>query len=109
MKKVRWIVIATAAVCALALAGFALAHKAAEPAPSTGPVIIIKGGSLSIECPGKVECLKYNAAEGKYNHKEPHWKITQIVVKDESGNVRGTFDSKDYFPNGKPSIEITYK
>lgn len=108
MKKVRFIVIAMAAVGALALAGFALAHKAAEPVPSTGPVIIIKGGSLSIECPDKEDCLT-PAGKGVYNHKNANGKITQIVVKDESGKVLGTFDSKPDFPNGKPSIEITYK
>lgn len=108
MKKVRLIVIAMAAVCALALAAFALARRAAEPAPSTGPVIIIKGGSLSIECPYGEDCLT-PAGKGVYNHKNAKGKITQIVVKDESGKVLGTFDSQPDFPNGKPSIEITYK
>ena len=34
-------------------------------------------------------------------------KIHKIVVKDEDGNVLGTFD-EDSFPNGKPSVEIYY-
>lgn len=108
MKKVRFVVIVMACVCALALAAFALTRSAAEPAPPSGPVIIIKGGSLSIECPNEEDCLT-SAGKGVYNHKNKAGKITQIVVKDESGKVLGTFDSKPDFPNGKPSIEITYK
>ena len=109
MKKVRFIVIAMAAVCALAIAGFALARRAAEPAPPTGPVIIIKGGSLSLECDYNEECLKY-AGGGVYKHKtDKDKKITQIVVIGEKGTVLGTYNSQPDFPNGKATIEITYK
>jgi len=108
MNKVRLVVIALAGVCALTFGVLALAHRTADPTPWGGPVIIIKGGSLSIECPGGEDCLT-SAGKGVYKHKNAAGKVTQIVVKDESGNVLGTFNGKPDFPNGKPSIEITYQ
>lgn len=108
MNKLRFVVIALTGVCALAFGVFALAHKTTEPAPPSGPVIIIKGGSLSIECPGGEDCLTASG-KGVYKHKNAAGKITQIVVKDESGNVLGTYNGKPDFPNGKPSIEIMYQ
>ncbi len=111
MNKARLIVIALASVCVLALGILALASRQTDPAPANGPVIIIKGGSLTIECGDTKPCLD-DLGNGKYSHVDKDKKITQIVVKDDvdpqKAKILRTFD-KSMFPNGKPQIEITYK
>ncbi len=107
MNKLRFVVIALAGVCALAFGVFALATRTTEP-PQGGPVIIIKGGSLTIHCDYDVDCLEHTAT-GEYSHKDKTKKITQIKVIGESGSVLKTFYSNPDFPNGKATIEITYK
>jgi hypothetical protein len=76
-----------------------------------GDVIIIKGGSISIEC--NHGCLEYKGG-GKFGHKEngkpgDYRKIVKIVIKDEDGKVLGSFDKKHDFKGGKPTIEIAYR
>ncbi len=109
MRSLRLLIIALAVIFLLAFVASALINRPAV-APSDD-VIIIKGGSLTIQCPGESDCLTASG-KGKYEHKdnkEPKSKKVQlIVVKDEDGNVLGSF-SKANFPNGKPSVEITYK
>jgi hypothetical protein len=73
-----------------------------------GDPIILKGGSLTIECPKYENCLPFNTVTKKLEHKEPNKKIQRIIIKDESGNVIANV-SKVNFPNGKPTIEIYYK
>jgi hypothetical protein len=102
MLNFRLLLFALACICLLALGVFALAS---DPALASPP-IIIKGGSLIFDCGDGKDCLD-SSGNGQHSHKNKNGKIHQIVVKDEDGNVLGTFDQKA-FPNGKPSIEIYY-
>jgi hypothetical protein len=108
MRSLRLLIIALAVIFLLAFVASALINRPAAPSDD---VIIIKGGSLTIQCPGESDCLTASG-KGKYEHKDnkdpKSKKVQLIVVKDEDGNVLGSF-SKANFPNGKPSIEITYK
>jgi hypothetical protein len=96
----------------MALGTFAfVTHPNAQIAPLTGgdDDIIIKGGSLEIQC-GKnhyPDCLGTNDNTGKYKHKQSGKHITRVVVKRSDGVV--VFNS-DLTPVGqKPEIYITYK
>jgi hypothetical protein len=75
-----------------------------------GDDIIIKGGSLEIQCGSNqgTDCLGTNDNTGKYKHKQSGKHITKIVVKDSNGVKM--FDSS-VFPTfgNKPEIDITYK
>jgi hypothetical protein len=109
MQHLRLVIIALVAILMLALV---VAASFVEPSVPGDDVIIIKGGSLIIQCPKNVDCFEASG-NGKYDHKEnkdpsKHKKVQLIEVKDESGKVIGSFSSVN-FPNGKPTIEITYK
>jgi hypothetical protein len=73
-----------------------------------GDPIILKGGSLTVQCPKYENCLPFNTVTKKHEHKEPNKKVQRIIIKDESGNIVANV-SKVNFPNGKPTIEIYYK
>ena len=115
MHYTRLLIIATATIFVLAFGVFALVRRAAHQ-PGGDP-IIIKGGSLTIECPKTdsegPQCISFDAATGKYGHKTKTRKITQIVVKDTTGAV--LFDSSDAQHCGgsalgkTPEIDIFYK
>jgi hypothetical protein len=108
MQRVHLVLIALATICLMALAAFALAHRA--PSPSTGDdVIIIKGGSLEIQCPPNQDkaCLGIaDITTGKYKHTKGTAHIMQIVVKDSTGKQ---LFSQAFTSGQQPSIEVTYK
>ncbi len=115
MHYTRLLIIAVATILALALGVFALVRN---NAPQGDDPIIIKGGSLTIQCPASdtvsgPQCISFDAATGLYGHKNKTKKIDQIVVKDSSGAV--LFDSSDPKHCGgsalgqKPEIDILYK
>ena len=107
MRHLRLLIIAFATICVLALGAFALVNRPA--APILGDDIIIKGGSLEIQCGSNqgTDCLGINDNTGKYKHKQGGKHVTKILVKRTDGVV--VFDS-DLTPVGnKPEIDITYK
>ena len=108
MRQLRLLVIAVATIFVLALGAFALVNRQAEP--GGGDDIIIKGGSLEVQCGGNhgKDCLGTNDSYGKYKHKQGGKKITKVVVKDSNGVT--VFDSSvlPTFGN-KPEIGITFK
>ena len=107
MRKVNLLLIAVAAICVLALAAFAVANRASE-APGDD-IIIIKGGSLEIQCPPNQDkaCLGLaDITTGKYKHTKGGGHIMQIVVKDNDGKQ---LFSKTFSAGQRPSIEVTYK
>jgi hypothetical protein len=106
MRHLRLLIIATAAICVLALAAFALVNGPAVPVP--GDDIIIKGGSLEIQCGSNqgTDCLGVNDNTGKYRHKQTNKHIMQIVVRDSSG---GQLANNNFDKDHQPSITITYK
>ena len=109
MRHLRLLIIAIATICVLAFAAFALVNQdKSDPAP--GDDIIIKGGSLEIQCGANqgLDCLGTNDTTGKYKHKQSGKHITKIVVNDSNG-VK-LFDSSAFPTFGnKPTITITYK
>lgn len=108
MRQLRLLIIAIATICVLALGVFALVNQSLPQGP--GDDIIIKGGSLEIQCGANqgFDCLGTNDNVGKYKHKQSGKHITKVVVNDSSG-VK-VFDSSvlPTFGN-KPTIVITYK
>ena len=107
MRQLRLLIIAIATICVLALGVFALVNQVA---PAGGDDIIIKGGSLEIQCGANQgsDCLGTNDNTGKYKAKQATKHVTRVIVKDSSGvqvfdsSVLPTFGSK-------PEIRITYK
>lgn len=107
MRKLLFIAVAGAVLCALTLGALAVANRVVQ-APGDD-VIIIKGGSLEIQCPPNQDkaCLGIaDLTTGKYKHTQSTSHITQIVVKDSTGKVLFT---KSFSPSAQPSIELTYK
>jgi hypothetical protein len=108
MRHLRFLVLAIAAICALSFGAFALITNWAAPTVGADD-IIIKGGSLEIQCGQNhsTDCLGTNDNVGKYKHKQSGKHITKIVVKRSDGVE--VFNS-DLTPVGsKPEIDITYK
>ena len=109
MHQLRLLVIAIATICVLALGVFALVNRSVSR-PGGGDDIIIKGGSLEIQCGANhgTDCLGVNDSTGKYKHKQGGKHITNVIVKDSRGVT--VFDSSvlPTFGN-KPEIDITYK
>ena len=107
MRQLRLLIIAIATICVLALGVLALVNQSA---PAGGDDIIIKGGSLEIQCGANqgTDCLGTNDSTGKYKAKQATKHVTKVVVKDSSGMV--VFDSSALPTFGnKPEITITYK
>ncbi len=109
MRQLRLLIIAAAAICVLALGVFALVNQA--PAEEGGgDVIIIKGGSLEIQC-GKnhgTECLgSPDKKTGKYKASKQSAHITNVTVRNVA-NANQVFFSSDFDPGNPPQIEITY-
>jgi hypothetical protein len=104
MRNFRLIITALATICVLALGVLALVSPGQAPGDD---VIIIKGGSLEIQC-GKnhgLDCLGTPDANGKYRHKKSGAHIMQLQVKDNSGVLL----NKAFNASNQPTIEITYK
>ncbi len=106
MRKLRLLIISIATICAFALAAFALVTN---PGEDPGDDIIIKGGSIEIQC-GKNhgnDCLAPNDGYGKYKGKNQNLHITKITIRDvkspETVFYRGNFDKAN-----PPQIEISY-
>jgi len=109
MRKLILVRIAVATLCALTLAALAVAHRVVR-APSDD-VIIIKGGSMTVQCPPTQDkaCLGVaDPATGKYTAKAAANHITKVVVKNSNGDVVFDSDTLKAFGN-KPEIDITYK
>jgi hypothetical protein len=111
MKLSSKVILGIAMATFLSLGVLALSARSkpqVQEAPSDGDPIILKGGSLTLQCPKGEICMIFNPTTMKFEHKDKLKKIAKIVVKDESGYVLFSATSVS-FPNGKPSVEITYK
>ena len=99
----------------LALGALVFTARSASQSPDQlqvpaldGDPIILKGGSLTIQCPTNDNCLPFNATTKKHEHKNNYGKIQRIIIKDESGNVLVNL-GKVNFTNSKPTVEIYFK
>ena len=84
MHHLRLMIIAIATIIVLALGVFALVNGPAAAVPADD--IIIKGGSLEIQCGSNHgnDCLGTNDNTGKYKHKQSNKHIIRIVVRDST-------------------------
>jgi hypothetical protein len=106
MRHLRLLIIAIATIFVLALGVFALISRPEAALP--GDDIIIKGGSLEIQCGTRHgnDCLGTNDNTGKYKHKQNNKHITQVVVRDNTG---GQLANNNFDKDHQPTITITYK
>lgn len=108
MLKLRPSIIALLGICLLALAAFALTGKPSAATVQQDDPIIVKGGSLTVQCPGNDECLG-RASNGRYSHSKQDGKINRIVVKATNGTVLYDSGETNTRLGGRPEIEIYYK
>jgi len=113
MRQLRLLIIAIATICVLALGAFALVNRTTAP-PNPGDDIIIKGGSLTIECTNAANknCIApFDNTSKNYKHKNGGGKIERIVIMDSAGNAlpNGTFTRSANFPDGKPQVLVAYQ
>lgn len=109
MRHLRLLVIALTTIFVLALGVFALVSRPVQ-APEDD-VIIIKGGSLEIQC-GKnhgTKCLGSNDNKGKYKNQDTTKHILKVVVEPLNGNANSAFFTRDFDNTNQPQIEITYR
>jgi hypothetical protein len=88
----------------LALGAYALANR---PPQAPGDDIIIKGGSMTIECGsnhGK-DCLAHTSGTYLYSHKK-NAHIMHVLATGSDGAV---LLDQDFTNNGQPTIKVTYK
>ncbi len=117
MRHLRLLIIALAAILVLGLAASALVNG---PEPQIAPAdddIIIKGGSMDIQCgrnhkTDNAGCFNLDdGVTGKFKHKQSDKHITRIRVKNSRNSV--VFDSSNLSTNNnlgdKPEVVITYK
>ena len=110
MRHLRLLAISIAAICVFALAALALVSR--PPVNDPDDEIIIKGGSLEIQC-GKhhgKKCLGSNDNMGKYKNNDNTKHILKVVVGPHNydGNENtalyvGTFDNTN-----QPEIRLVY-
>ena len=117
MRHLRILIIAIAAIFVVALAASALVNG---PDPQLAPAdddIIIKGGSLDIQCgrnhkTDNAGCLNLDdGVTGKFRHKQSDKHIMRIRVKNSQNVV--LFDSNlppvNMALGNSPEVVITYK
>jgi len=107
MRSFRLLIVALATICALALGVYGLIHRPGQ-AMAPGDDIIIKGGSMEIQCGanhGK-DCLSHTAGTYSYTHTKRSAHITGVVVKDSAGVV---LFSKSFDPAYQPTVAVTFK
>src|SRR5258708_8589119 len=106
MGSFRLLLVALATICALALGVYGLIHRPGPP--MGGDDIIIKGGSMEIQCGanhGK-DCLSHIAGTYLYTHTKRSAHITGVVVKDYAGSV---LYSSSFDPAHQPTVAVTFK
>jgi hypothetical protein len=107
MRKFRLLIIAIAVIFVMALGAVALINRPQTTAPADDD-IIIKGGSLQIDCGKNQGADCFGGTGSKPKHKKSG-KIVKIVVMNSNGDTLGTFTKKKDFNDGKPMVVITYR
>jgi len=113
MSHLRLILLAFAAILVVTLVAFALVGgPVAAPGDDD---IIIKGGSLDVECgvnhkTDNAGCLGLDdGAKGKYKHKQKDKHITKVVVRETGGKTLFDSSNPSVALGRNPQIVITYK
>src|SRR5229473_3242957 len=101
MRSFRLLLVALATICALALGVYGLIHRPGPP--MGGDDIIIKGGSMEIQCGanhGK-DCLSHIAGTYLYTHTKRSAHITNVLITDRAG---AELLNKSFDPTHQPII-----
>ena len=105
MRNFRLLITLLATICMLALGAYALASR---PPLAGGDDIIIKGGSMQIQCGsnhGK-DCLSHTAGTDTYTHTKNNAHITHITVTDSAGTE---LYSGAFVPARQPTVNVEFK
>ena len=100
----RRLLISVVAICVLALAAVVLAMR---PPQAPGDDIIIKGGSLEIQCGanhGK-DCLAHTSGSYSYTHKKAAHVLHVLALASDGTKLL----DKDFDKDHQPTIKVTYK
>lgn len=114
MRILRLLIIAFATICVLALGVFALVNNQLPPVDPVDD-IVIKGGSLDIQCgtnhkTDNAGCFGLDdGLKGKFKHKQPAKHITRIIVKNSSNVNLYDSGANANVLGSKPEVYITYK
>jgi TPP-dependent indolepyruvate ferredoxin oxidoreductase alpha subunit len=105
MRNLRLLLTLLATICMLALGAYALARR---PPQAPGDDIIIKGGSMQIQCGANHgrDCLGHTAGTFTYTHKKANAHITNIKVTDDTGAV---LLDNSFVPAHQPTVAVTFK
>lgn len=103
MSQVRLLIVALAIICVVALGAFALVSS---PVQEPADDIIIKGGSLEIQCKGGTDCLGPSDGHGHYKHKKQNNHILKVTVTDYNG---ATLYSSTFDKSTQPVIDVTFR
>ena len=108
MRQLRLLIISIATICVLTLAAFALVNRPAVNDPDDE--IIIKGGSLEIQCGNNHgrRCLGVNDNMGKYKNQDISKHILKVVVMPINGNENSAFFTRTFDNTNQPQIKLTY-
>lgn len=109
MRQLRLLIISIATICVFALAAFALVNR--PPVTDPDDDIIIKGGSIELQC-GKnhaKDCFGVpDLVTGKYKkYGNDNRKILRVRVKQQNSNT--DFFNLPFNNTNQPAIIITYK
>jgi|SRR5205807_278779 len=105
MSRARLLIIAIATICVVALAAFGLVNS---PPQAPGDDIIIKGGSMEIDCGnnhGK-DCLGHTNGTYVYTHKKSGAHIMHIEVR---SNTNTKLYAGDFDAGHQPQVAVTFK
>ncbi|MGE0104723.1 MAG: hypothetical protein AB7H86_17920 [Blastocatellales bacterium] len=105
MRKLRLMAVAIGVALTLSATAFSISTRSS--APQADEPIRVKGGSLTIECPGNQDCFG-SASNGRYSHRNGSGKIGRIVIKNTRGEVVADIDDQNAL-GPRPEIEIYYK
>jgi hypothetical protein len=101
----RRLLILIATICVIAFGVFAFANR---PVQAPGDDIIIKGGSMMIQCGANHgnDCLSHTAGSDTYTHTKGNAHITHVTVTSSTGTVQysGSFSA-----SSQPTIAVTFK
>src|SRR6266850_3193430 len=109
MRQLRLLIISIASICVLTLAAFALANR--PPVNDPDDEIIIKGGSMEIQCGNNHgrRCLGSNDNMGRYKNQDISKHILRVVVMPLNTNDENmSFFNKNFNALNQPKIKLTY-
>src|SRR6266403_167051 len=108
MRSFRLLIVALVTILALALGVFGLIHPPGQITVAPGDDIIIKGGSMSIQCGANhgLDCLQHSAGSYTYMFINCTSHITSVVIKEDAVIVRYR---SSLVPAHQTTLAVTFK